>query len=112
MIPVLKEIDALDIDLETYDPRLDEWFIQLTLSIGSADSPGADLFLLSVCSAAALAERAELDRYAWGVGTLILPKWNLAQVRALVERTCLECERPTWGESARALGRYFMWEFA
>lgn len=97
--------EALSVDFISED----DFWVDLILAIGPSDSDGADLFQLGVCSPAALARVGEDGRS--GHGLFVMTSYDERKVRWWVERCCAHAAAPSWDEAARALSRWFCWEF-
>lgn len=107
---LLKSVGSIDYDPATYLPEESNIFsITLNLSIGLADSNGADYFDLLVCTPEWLSKsiwEPKLIRHM-----LIVRKYDLDEIKDTINKCIEKCTCDTWLETAQKLSRYFAWEY-
>ncbi|MFC0179762.1 immunity 8 family protein [Thorsellia kenyensis] len=107
---LLKSISSIDHDPRVYLPDDKNNFrIVLNLSIGMADSNGADYFDLFVCTPEWLCNNQwvpELMRH-----TLLVRKYDLDEITETINKYIEICTCDTWTKTAQKLSRYFAWEY-
>lgn len=101
---------------ETED--LDAWVcpsaaasILLRLTVGPAGVDGGDLFDVSVCNAAWLADRADDRPLGLRHHILVSPGTSFDAVRRYLETRVHACSDTTWSAVAERVGRFAAWEF-
>ena len=110
--PELKSLDSTDLDLENYVPNDPTCFgIVVTAHIGPRGVDGAELFYLTVCTPAWLAQQQFQKGFSWGFGYLFVSRWDLDLVRRALRDACIRATSPDWSTSASLLSRYARWEF-
>lgn len=110
MKAILKSIDSIDYDLESYTPEEQDFFsILVTLCIGPDDEIGSEYFDLKICTPKWLVKHCwvpEIFRH-----TLIVRKYDLEEITKTINEYIEKCNCDTWWETAQKLSRYFAWEF-
>lgn len=110
--PKLKNMFSVDFDIDEYRPEIPGCFrCQLWLDIGSEDSKGADMFILTVCSPAWLQRELREKDAIWGRHLLIIPDFDAHLIQEKVESYLKECQGNTWQEVAEKVARFAAWEF-
>lgn len=98
-------------DIDAWQPEsgdtVDYW---LQLYIGEFGTDGSDQYQVRVVSADALA--SELPIVASATVVVASGDYSFASVKQAIEGTIASCARTTWPESAEALSRHFLWEYA
>jgi hypothetical protein len=96
-----------------YDqPAKEDVCYVMTLSIGMAGEPGADLFYVRVATPEALASRApERPAVMASRAIMIVSDFDWETIQSHIEETVKICSAPTWNESRERLVRYFSWEY-
>ncbi|MDF7680568.1 immunity 8 family protein [Enterobacteriaceae bacterium ESL0689] len=109
MKAILKNIDCLHHELNSYNQELDDIAITLTLTIGIPDLPGGDNFDVFICTPEWLCKNQwlpELMRH-----TLLVRKYDLNEIKKIIADYIDQCEGNDWMEIAQKLSRVFAWEF-
>ncbi|MDF7666327.1 immunity 8 family protein [Orbaceae bacterium ESL0727] len=106
----LKSIGSIDHDPTIYFPEEENLFgITLTLSIGPDNEIGSEYFDLFVCTPEWLSKKVwkpELIRHM-----LIVRKYDLDEIKDIINKCIETCTCDTWSETAQKLSRYFAWEY-
>lgn len=94
------------------DPR--QFGVQLAAMIGPNGGPGGEIFYLTVCTPAWLAENSlgEPNKgFAFVRHHLVVDRWSARQVEGAIDDLCRRASGPAWSDVAAVLGRYLAWEF-
>lgn len=110
MRAILKSVDCMHKDFATYAGEDDGTIsITLSLSIGPEFESGSDYFELFVCSP------EWLCKYQWAselmCNTLLVRKYDLVEIKKIIEECISKCQGDTWGDIAKNLSRFFAWEY-
>lgn len=112
----VKSYDSVEIEdsLDRYYPSDSNSFgTWIRLAIGPADRLGADNFLILVCTPTWLSSYVEGEAYraAWGRHMLIVSEYDIATIKACVERRVDQCSGDDWQAIALKISRFAEWEF-
>ncbi len=112
VLPVLHDLSSITWDGQPIRTREPISF-GLALEIGDGDSPGADLFYLSVCNPAFLSSKAYDDGWVWQDQMLVLETLSFENVRIAVARKIeAMAPYPSWAGFAEQMAPFMGWEFA
>jgi hypothetical protein len=111
--PVLKRLHSSDIfDLESFSPADPTCFSFLLQAMyGPAGSEGEESFDILVCTPKWLSDEVERKGVVDGRHHLIVSRFDLAQIRALLEQHATASAANTWKQAAFKLSRLGKWEF-
>ena len=111
--PVLKRLHSPDIfDLELFSPADPSCFSFLLQAMyGPAGSEGEESFDILVCTPKWLSGEVERRGIVDGRHHLIVSRFDLAQIRALLEQYATASAANTWEQAALMLSRLGHWEF-
>jgi hypothetical protein len=109
----LRDIYSPDVpDLAAPPFALDAPFcVPLQIDFGAQGEDGQDQFDMLVCNPSWLAERANHGILS-GLHYLIVPRFNIDEIRQFLGNLAEQCVGSTWEEVARRLGKFAHWEFA
>lgn len=110
MRAILKNVDCMHKDFVTYAGEDDGTIaITLSLSIGPEFENGSEYFDLFICSP------EWLCKYQWTSelmrNTLLVRKYDLGEIRNIVEKYIDRCQGDSWDDIAKKLSRFFSWEY-
>ncbi|WP_169738304.1 Imm8 family immunity protein [Patulibacter minatonensis] len=111
--PRSSAVDSPDVeDLDCWLCPSEPTSILLELSVGPADDEdGADLFAVTVCNLAWLADRADDRPIGLRHHVLVSPGTSFGDVRQYLETRVNACTAGTWQAVAERVGRFAAWEF-
>jgi hypothetical protein len=118
--PEVKFIDTIDEFISDgrggwAPPDPDDFGLLVTVGIGQRGGEGADNFDVLVCSPRWLAGTTTGEGgYQGGIWLrhyLVMPRWDHAVFRGIVEKLCNSVGGGTWEQVAEKLARYMQWEF-
>lgn len=105
-------VNSADIDLDTYWPNDSECFgMWIEFSVGAKEADGADNFRLFVCTPEWLKNESELRGATWGRHMLILHEYDLAAIKAEVDKCVEQCTANDWSTIAQKISRFAAWEY-
>jgi len=106
----LKELYSLDFNLDNFQPSNNECFVlSLRAMIGPEGNDASESFDIVVCTPRWLLENCREPQ--WGRHMLIVPEYDLAKIREIIENYCNSCEGKDWDAIAALLSRIGRWEF-
>ena len=105
--PVLKRLHSPDVfDLESLSPADPSCFSFLLQAMyGPAGSEGEESFDILVCRPKWISGEVEREGIIDGRHHLIVSRFDLAQIRALLERYAMASAANTWEQAASKLSR-------
>lgn len=110
MKPILKHLHSPDVDFRDYQPDAgDNFSFLLQAMIGPEGNDASESFDILVCTPRWLVENCHEPQ--WGRHMLIVPGYDLAKIREIIEKHCRSCEGKDWDAIAALLSRIGRWEF-
>ena len=97
MYAKLKEFSSSDVDLKDYWPEDEKNFGFWTcLMIGPENSEGSEIFQLLICTPDWLKSEYVEHQPVWGRHMLIVFEYDLAKIKATIERYVDSCSGSDW----------------
>src|SRR5262249_55860788 len=111
--PVLKRLHSPDVfDLPSFSPADPACFgFLLQAMFGPAGSEGEESFDILVCTPRWLNGEVERKGIVDGRHTLLVSKFDFAQLSSFLAEYAKTCAGKTWEEAAIKLSRLGLWEF-
>ena len=109
----LKGLSSPDLPgLEDRPADARQTIIAVSAGIGSETSPGADQFLISVCTPAWLERHLDGHAHRFGRGLLIVKVFDWKVVTTALEDLVSQIQVETWEQAVTELSRFGLaWEF-
>jgi len=110
MIAELRDIFSLDVDLRDFWPEREDCFVlQLRAMIGPRGQSSAESFDVQVCTPKWMLENCQEP--IWGRHLMVVPGYDITQIRSMVSKYCEACSGANWPEVANKISRIGKWEF-
>ncbi len=111
--PILKSIQSTVADFGSFEPAdPTDWQITVALEIGTAESRGSDLFYLSLCTPAWIAQRVARLGYEWGTATLVVDRWDRERISSFLREWVATAAAPSWEACTARLALATTWEYS
>jgi len=115
VVPQIKSIEIAEVpnlDPAGFRPPDPEDFrCTFGLLIGPGNQPGEEIFYLTVCSPSWLRKKLNETLFLWSRHHLIVPRYNLEAITAVISEFVENCSGEAWDDVARKLSRIARWEF-
>ena len=108
IVPELKILMSADLERPELPIDPDNCVIAFEATIGPSGSSAAEIFAFAVATPTALARE---ERFRWGRGLLIMPRFSWEAVDLALARLLAHAARPSWSEIAQMLNQNLHWEF-
>src|SRR2546427_11708854 len=99
----LKHLHSPDVDFRKYRPEGDRFSFLVQAMIGPEGSDASESFDIVVCTPRWLADNCREPM--WGRHMLIVSRYDVDEIRGMIERYCDSCEGKDWDTIAQRLSR-------